>query len=183
MRRIARCLHLYGGWWLLLTGILFAVFWVAPLVGERKRPHPYQGVAVKIGSFWDKELIGQRVSLPEKDSQGFFIPRGKSCLLVSLSCTTCSSPDQLRTKFLSASGFPLVIVIPAVTPSLRKAFGDDPDHFLLVESSDGQVVPSSMLRNAPQCALVNAIGEIVLVPELHEEMSQFLARPHKAAES
>lgn len=133
-------------------------------------------VAASSKNPWLADLVGERVSLPARDSQGFKIGIGGNSFLVAMSCSSCSyTPDGL----FAAGIRPVILVVPEPLRLVPKELLGKPDRILVVSDPGAKHVPLRMLNNAPQAAKISQQGEILTVPKQDQSLSSFLRSEDK----
>lgn len=142
--------------WLALAGGAVAILVFAPRVlADLSRPaDPFRGVKPIVKTHWRADLVGQKVALPEADSVGRKIPKGRSFLVVTLACSSCSSVESFRETLAAASVRPVIVCMDTITKTWAEGLGSQPEQIRLIEAKFGSgIVPDPMLLDAPQAAL------------------------------
>ena len=112
---------------------------------------------------WKRSLLGGHVKLPLKDSQGVTLPQGHSLLVVTVSCSSCTSSAFLETLERSRIK-PAIIVSLDGLAAIPKTILKRPKSYLILGDKNKYSLPSDMIRFAPQVATIDKHGKIIEIP-------------------
>jgi hypothetical protein len=137
---------------------------------------PFRGVVIQKLSPWRQTLMGETISLPSADEQGFAISRETSHIVYSMPCSSCSKLEDIDKYLIQSVKKPFILIFVGEWEEVPALFKNRPNDYLILCDKEANYAPKDFLSHAPQIARINSEGIITEVPKENEELSEFLKR-------
>jgi hypothetical protein len=162
-----------------LLGIGCVLLWsLIPHLYRSPYPQGSIGEGSEEYSPWCQDLVGKKISLPEKDVLGRPIEKPRAYFVFSLSTSCCVSGKGLVESASQATLQPVILFMAGDWKRLPPEVLQRGDLFRIVPIK-GKEVPEEMVTRAPQAGLISPEGIIQAVPARQERLQDFFTRRHK----